>query len=726
MGHGTQARVSRLALLVVGLAAGPSAVAGEWIRLYGTAELERAGSVAATSDGGYVMAGWSSPGSASLISKVDAEGLPQWQRSFRGITSPARVLQARDGSLVVVGGARMGNRHDAALIRIDANGTLMGQVRLGDASSDAFTDVLELGNGRFLAVGVRERRVSGAGVPWVVELNLSDATSAAVAWQRTYVTEGDARGYPGPTQVAGVVPAHGGGYLLFGTATYYSCGDLHGCEGPWLAKITPTGGLVWARTYGYGARVDGPFLMSVKPASLTSLLPTPDGGYLGVGWDRLPTRLLLLRFDSSGSLTWQRAYLGGGANGLAAVPGGGYVVAGSLHKPEDPNHLSVPWLVRLGSGGDVLWEYQFQAEGEGTGVAAVDQRFVLAGWQRGGGSGYDDMLLAKVQAPVPTRPCFSGQRPHAVAVPTHMTEWPLGVTEAPGTAGFLPSNHFLDATSSALTSVSCGWAGRPPRPTIGTGPLRHCLDLAQLPFGKPHSGSDRSARCSPGSCPACAYRLSVLDPIRPAPEWSDPLYEKVGLRLTSPPAPWQATVSARALRAAWADGPLATCLAELVGDAADSGGAARLDEDLSGCLNESEVEALMPRTLTREVQAGRQDVDLGGIARLSLTARTNGTLGITVKAATARLPPDYVGSWPFVAYSIEFDPGLVDGPVDLRLFVGGLALTPDPSALRILALNEGRIQPLETKAQDGGRVLLARIRGPRTLLVASLVETASK
>ncbi len=143
MGHGTQTRVSRLALLVVGLAAGPSAPAGEWIRLYGTAEWERVGSMASTSDGGYVLAGWSSTAAVSLISKVDAEGLPQWQRSFGGITDPTRVLQAQDGSLVVVGGARTGTRYDAALIRMDANGALTGQVRLGDASSDAFTDVLE-------------------------------------------------------------------------------------------------------------------------------------------------------------------------------------------------------------------------------------------------------------------------------------------------------------------------------------------------------------------------------------------------------------------------------------------------------------------------------------------------------------------------------------------------------------------------------------------------------
>jgi hypothetical protein len=113
-------------------------------------------------------------------------------------------------------------------------------------------------------------------------------------------------------------------------------------------------------------------------------IQTSDGGYLVVGnWSSAPPSpfpqedtagALLLKLDSGGNIVWQKAYNGGiycyfnGYNTtcviITALPysvhqtaDGGYVLAGLGQLELLDSVPQVPWLAKVDSAGNLLWQY---------------------------------------------------------------------------------------------------------------------------------------------------------------------------------------------------------------------------------------------------------------------------------------------------------------------------------------------------------------------------------
>jgi hypothetical protein len=170
-----------------------------------------------------------------------------------------------------------------------------------------------------------------------------------------------------------------GGYVATGEFYIPSSGLTP--ESVLVVKLDASGNLQWQRGFNN--------LSSTGTATSTELanaiLTTPDGGYLVAGdWNSStsPGQCcrggLLLKLNASGTIQWQKAYRGAASGGtycyfngysetctdIGAViysarptADGGYVLAGDGALTLSDSAPIVPWLARVDSSGNLLWQH---------------------------------------------------------------------------------------------------------------------------------------------------------------------------------------------------------------------------------------------------------------------------------------------------------------------------------------------------------------------------------
>ncbi len=100
-----------------------------WTRTYGGADNEYGRSVQQTSDGGYVVAGWTGSfenGDQVYLIKTNASGDTLWTQDYGGANGDYSysVQQTSDAGYIVAGRtASFGNQYQVHLIKTDANGS---------------------------------------------------------------------------------------------------------------------------------------------------------------------------------------------------------------------------------------------------------------------------------------------------------------------------------------------------------------------------------------------------------------------------------------------------------------------------------------------------------------------------------------------------------------------------------------------------------------------------
>jgi len=117
-----------------------------------------------------------------------------------------------------------------------------------------------------------------------------------------------------------------------------------------LMKVDPAGAVQWRKTYGGGL-----------DDLLWSLRLTSDGGYILAGRTYsfgvaagAEHSVFLLKVDAQGNLLWSKVYGGswrGGGESIAQLPDGGFIVVGEATLSNDEDVLAL----RLDPDGNVLW-----------------------------------------------------------------------------------------------------------------------------------------------------------------------------------------------------------------------------------------------------------------------------------------------------------------------------------------------------------------------------------
>jgi hypothetical protein len=153
-----------LALLSVSLVALFTEYAHAQVRFaktYGGTSYDLAYSIQQTSDGGYIVAGATRSFGAGLYDilfiKTDANGNIIWAKTYGGTSwdYPSSVRQTSDGGYIVAGftGSFGAGYGDIILIKTDANGNVQWAKAYGGTSSDGAASVQQTSDGGYIVAG---------------------------------------------------------------------------------------------------------------------------------------------------------------------------------------------------------------------------------------------------------------------------------------------------------------------------------------------------------------------------------------------------------------------------------------------------------------------------------------------------------------------------------------------------------------------------------------------
>jgi uncharacterized delta-60 repeat protein len=322
----------------------PATVGTTWAKTYGGGSNDNARSIQQTSDGGYIVAGYThsfgAGGRDFLVIKLTSLGTVSWAKTYGGGSSDQAysIQQTLDGGYIVVGRTcSFGSwSYNFLVIKLGANGTVSWAKTYGGSSNDFAYSIWQTSDGGYIVAGHTKSFGAGNWDFLVIKLN----ATGAVSWAKTY---------GGSTHdcANSIQQTSDGGYIVAGFT------DSFGTNGDFLViKLDASGDVSWAKTYGGTGCEETYFIESIQQTS--------DSGYIVAGYTRSfgagDYDFLVIKLDSSGDVSWAKTY--GGAGGdwayfIQQTSDGGYIVTGDTKSFGVGKNDCL--FIKLDSSGNVSW-----------------------------------------------------------------------------------------------------------------------------------------------------------------------------------------------------------------------------------------------------------------------------------------------------------------------------------------------------------------------------------
>ena len=215
----------------------------EWSKTFGGARFDLAYSVQQTTDGGYIVAGCTESYGAGQkdfwLVKVDPEGNQQWSKTFggRGDDKAKCVQQTSDGGYVIVGYTESygAGGADFWLVKVDSEGNQQWSKTFGGADDDGAHSVQQTSDGGYIVAGATYSYGAGGADFWLVKVD----SEGNQQWSKTFGGADDDGAYS-------VQQTTDGSYIMAGSTLSYGAGQ----EDFWLVKVDADGNEQWNRTFG--------------------------------------------------------------------------------------------------------------------------------------------------------------------------------------------------------------------------------------------------------------------------------------------------------------------------------------------------------------------------------------------------------------------------------------------------------------------------------------------
>ncbi|MBU1920577.1 T9SS type A sorting domain-containing protein [bacterium] len=159
-----------------------------WSRTFGGALNDRCYALIQTSDGGLVLAGitrsFSTNSSDFWLVKTNASGDSLWSHSYGGFGQQEcwTVAQTSDGGFVLAGWNYPTDNHDFYLVKTNSNGDSLWSHSYGGSNRDDCYSVLETASGGYALAGITMSYGAGSRDIWLLSVD----SSGDSLWSRTF------------------------------------------------------------------------------------------------------------------------------------------------------------------------------------------------------------------------------------------------------------------------------------------------------------------------------------------------------------------------------------------------------------------------------------------------------------------------------------------------------------------------------------------------------------
>ncbi|MBL4657021.1 MAG: T9SS type A sorting domain-containing protein [Flavobacteriales bacterium] len=363
----------------------------KWQKTIGGDLLDELRDIEQTSDGGFILGGYSETGISGDKTdtsrgsrdfwpiKLNSVGVIEWQRTIGGNSYDHlnSIEQTDDGGYILCGysgsdstGEKNENSQggiDFWVIKLDALGQIQWQNTIGGSSADEIHEIRQTEDGGYVAVGDSYSGISGDKTEnsvgdydyWVVKLN----SAGVITWQNCFGGIDEDIPYC-------IEQTSDGGYIVGGWSRSDSTGDKtewsRGDKDYWVVKLDSIGIIQWDKTIGAFSRDEA-----------YDIHQTSDGGYIVGGRSYTDSTgdqtemgdgsvdFWVVKLSSTGELVWQNAIGGAGSDWLYAIhptSDAGFVLGGysnsgiSRDKTEVSRGGSDYWVVKIDSLGVVQWD----------------------------------------------------------------------------------------------------------------------------------------------------------------------------------------------------------------------------------------------------------------------------------------------------------------------------------------------------------------------------------
>ncbi len=317
-----------------------------WQKSYGG--LGHGVSIQQTTDGGYILSGETETFSVGAddvwVLKLDENGDVIWQKTYGGsnFDRGGRIQQTSDGGYIVTGWTKSfgAGAEDAWILRLNSNGGILWQKTYGGSDGDYAYYIYQTTDGGYIVTGTL------GSIPWFFKLN----GDGDVIWQKIYDGINSDHGW-----LSKIQQLSDGGYIMVGgyLGGYYSGdyiggslilrideeGDIDGCPlgEPSDAQVTDTTAVV---KDSHTIPVDTHVVMtesSILPIE-TSIFPkyictpiafniTPGGGIA-----TSPDGLASVTFPAGATSQNLFIYIEKLENGSTPLPNGGFTLLGNAYE----------------------------------------------------------------------------------------------------------------------------------------------------------------------------------------------------------------------------------------------------------------------------------------------------------------------------------------------------------------------------------------------------------
>ncbi len=269
----------------------------QWEKTFGGTLYETVTSMQQTADGGYILGAYSNSGTSSdksqpskggddfWLIKLDATGNKVWDKTIGGSGSDilSSIAQTTDGGYILGGYSNSGisgdksqvspGSYDYWLVKVDAFGNKSWDKTLGGADFDQLSALAQTTDGGYILGGYSNSGISGTKSQaskgsddyWIIKLDANGNKT----WDKT-IGGGDI------DQLYSMQQTVDGGYILGGHSRSGPGGDksepVKGIVDYWVVKVDVAGNIQWDKTIGAN-NID----------RLYALQQTSDGGYMLAG-----------------------------------------------------------------------------------------------------------------------------------------------------------------------------------------------------------------------------------------------------------------------------------------------------------------------------------------------------------------------------------------------------------------------------------------------------------